>query len=96
MFVYFILFLFSNLQAQEERVSPLIKWEKEIKNTTVSCNYGQPSKKNRMIFGNLVPYDKVWRTGANEATEYPTPYQSVGSRGVTNLASKLMLALFPR
>ena len=34
-------------------------------------------------------------TGANEATEYPTPYQSVGSRGVTNLASKLMLALFP-
>ena len=33
--------------------------------------------------------------GANEATEYPTPYQSVGSRGVTNLASKLMLALFP-
>ena len=33
--------------------------------------------------------------GANEATTYPTPYQSVGSRGVTNLASKLMLALFP-
>ena len=27
--------------------------------------------------------------------QYPTPYQSVGSRGVTNLASKLMLALFP-
>jgi len=33
--------------------------------------------------------------GATSATEYPTPYQSVGSRGVTNLASKLMLALFP-
>ena len=33
--------------------------------------------------------------GANEATTYPTPYQSVGSRGVMNLASKLMLALFP-
>jgi hypothetical protein len=33
--------------------------------------------------------------GSNEATEFPTPYQSVGSRGVTNLASKLMLALFP-
>ena len=31
----------------------------------------------------------------NEASEYPTPYQSVGARGVTNLASKLMLALFP-
>jgi hypothetical protein len=33
--------------------------------------------------------------GSNEATEYSTPYQSVGARGVTNLASKLMLALFP-
>jgi len=33
--------------------------------------------------------------GSNQATTYPTPYQSVGSRGVMNLASKLMLALFP-
>jgi len=31
----------------------------------------------------------------NEATEYKTPYQSIGARGVMNLASKLMLALFP-
>ena len=33
--------------------------------------------------------------GNNEATEYRTPYQSIGARGVMNLASKLMLALFP-
>lgn len=31
--------------------------------------YGRPQKKGRRIFGNLVPYGKVWRTGANEATE---------------------------
>jgi hypothetical protein len=31
--------------------------------------YSRPSKKGRVIFGNLVPYDQVWRTGANEATE---------------------------
>ena len=31
----------------------------------------------------------------NEATEYKSPYQSIGARGVMNLASKLMLALFP-
>ena len=30
--------------------------------------YNRPSKKGRKIFGGLVPYDKVWRTGANEAT----------------------------
>lgn len=35
----------------------------------VKVTYGQPSKKNREIFGKLVPYGKVWRTGANEATE---------------------------
>ena len=35
----------------------------------VSVSYGQPSKKNRKIFGELVPYGQVWRTGANEATE---------------------------
>src|SRR5690554_37062 len=31
--------------------------------------YSRPQKKGREIFGGLVPYNKVWRTGANEATE---------------------------
>ncbi|GAA4843046.1 DUF2911 domain-containing protein [Algivirga pacifica] len=31
--------------------------------------YSRPQQKDREIFGNLVPYDQVWRTGANEATE---------------------------
>jgi hypothetical protein len=35
----------------------------------VKIAYGQPSKNNRVIFGELVPYGKVWRAGANEATE---------------------------
>ena len=35
----------------------------------VKVTYGQPSKKGREIFGKLVPYGEVWRTGANEATE---------------------------
>ncbi|WP_217603564.1 DUF2911 domain-containing protein [Chitinophaga sp. GbtcB8] len=39
----------------------------EGKNVKVS--YGQPSKRGRVIFGQLEPYGKVWRTGANEATE---------------------------
>jgi hypothetical protein len=34
--------------------------------------YNRPYKKGREIFGNLVPYDKVWRTGANEATTFET------------------------
>lgn len=38
--------------------------------------YSRPQKKGRDIFGKLVPYGKVWRTGANEATEI-TFYQDV-------------------
>jgi len=36
---------------------------------TVKVAYGQPSKRGRVIFGELVPYGQVWRTGANQATE---------------------------
>ncbi|WP_117879874.1 DUF2911 domain-containing protein [Aureibaculum luteum] len=31
--------------------------------------YGRPQKNDEEVFGNLVPFDKLWRTGANEATE---------------------------
>src|ERR1700751_1405427 len=31
--------------------------------------YGRPQKNDRSIFGDLVPYDMIWRMGANEATE---------------------------
>lgn len=34
--------------------------------------YNRPSKRGRDIFGGLVPYNKVWRTGANEATTFET------------------------
>lgn len=34
--------------------------------------YSSPAKKGRVIFGELVPYDEVWRTGANEATTFTT------------------------
>lgn len=38
----------------------------------LSVLYNRPYKKNREIFGKLVPYGKVWRTGANEATIFET------------------------
>lgn len=34
--------------------------------------YGRPHKNDRKIFGELVPYGQVWRTGANESTEITT------------------------
>jgi len=37
---------------------------------TVHIDYSRPSVKGRKIYGGLVPYDKEWRTGANEATTF--------------------------
>ena len=39
---------------------------------TITVDYSQPSMKGRKIYGGLVPYDQVWRTGANEATTFVT------------------------
>jgi len=39
---------------------------------TVTIDYSRPSMRNRKIFGGLVPFDQVWRTGANAATRLKT------------------------
>ena len=39
---------------------------------SVTIDYSRPSMRNRKIFGGLVPYDQVWRTGANAATSLKT------------------------
>jgi hypothetical protein len=51
--------------SQEAPKSPRITAE----GNDVKVSYGQPSMRGREIFGKLVPYGEVWRTGANEATE---------------------------
>jgi len=53
----------------EPRPSPLAIAKMKHKNTYLKITYSQPHKNGREIFGTLVPYGKVWRTGANEATE---------------------------
>jgi len=50
------------------RPSPLAKVEQRIGLTDVSVTYSRPGVKERTIWGELVPYDKKWRTGANAAT----------------------------
>lgn len=45
--------------------SPTQKIEQMVGLTNVTLEYSRPSMKGRKIFGDLVPYDKMWRTGAN-------------------------------
>lgn len=50
------------------KASPNAAVSQTIGTTQVSLTYGRPSVNDRDIFGGLVPYDTVWRTGANEST----------------------------
>lgn len=70
-----ILFLFVSLltlsvsaQLETPQPSPFSKMEQIIGLTDVSVEYSRPSMKGRKIFGDLVPFDKLWRTGANKNT----------------------------
>jgi hypothetical protein len=55
---------------KSKRPSPPAQVSEKIGNTTVTIDYSQPGVKGRTIWGDLVPYGKVWRTGANEATTF--------------------------
>lgn len=55
-------------KADPNRASPNAEATAKIGSTDVRITYGAPSVKGREIWGGLVPYGQVWRTGANEAT----------------------------
>lgn len=44
----------------------------EVDGASIRVDYGQPSKRGRVIWGELVPWGEVWRTGANRATHFET------------------------
>ncbi len=69
--VFFLAFqsVSSAQTAVTPRPSPLAIVNARYKEAYFKITYSQPHKKGREIFGKLVPFGKVWRTGANEATE---------------------------
>lgn len=58
-----------NAQVQTPAPSPFQKIDQKVGLTDVSLEYSRPSMKGRTIYGGLVPYDQVWRTGANANTK---------------------------
>jgi hypothetical protein len=62
-----------NKEDKSKRPSPPGTAEVSLKGKTITIDYSRPSMRGRKIMGELVPYDKVWRTGANEATTLTTP-----------------------
>ena len=100
---FFCLASFANAQELLKlRPSPLAISAVRYQDHYVKVTYSQPQKKNRELFGHLVPYGKVWRTGANEATEITCTkdiqFQDIilkaGTYSLFNITEKEKLTIF--
>lgn len=64
-----VYFYFQKIKADTKKASPEATAVFNDQTFEIKVNYCRPYKKDRQIFGELVPYGEVWRTGANEATK---------------------------
>lgn len=72
---FVVLFLFGLIAISAQsanRVSPLDSVKTHIKNVEIEITYSRPFLKGRTFGKDIVPYGKIWRTGANEATVFET------------------------
>ena len=63
---FIVLATTSYTQVETPELSPRCKFTQTVGLTDVSVDYSRPSKRDRVVFGNVVPYNKVWRLGANK------------------------------
>lgn len=80
--------------AQGNRPSPATTATGKAGGANVSINYSSPSVKGRKIWGDLVPYNQVWRAGANEATVFTTD-KDITVEGKKLAAGKYSLFALP-
>ncbi len=66
--ILFLASYFNYSQIKTPRVSPASEVEQMVGLTEIEVEYSRPSKRGRDIFGNVVPYGKIWRTGADNST----------------------------
>ncbi|MEQ9375182.1 MAG: DUF2911 domain-containing protein [Imperialibacter sp.] len=68
-----VLFVFAALvYAQAQPKSPKMTANGKVGDANITIEYSSPSANGREIWGGLVPYGKVWRAGANNATTFET------------------------
>ncbi|HVW96831.1 MAG TPA: DUF2911 domain-containing protein [Mucilaginibacter sp.] len=88
------LLMSSAVMAQKPVASPRDSVSGTVAGATVKIAYGSPAVKGRQIFGGLVPYDKVWRTGANTMSTFETS-KAIKVQGKTLPAGKYSLFTTP-
>jgi tetratricopeptide (TPR) repeat protein len=76
--VSFLIFKIAVLSAQDKiqikltSTSPSASLQQELGSATIKIAYSRPLVRDRKIFGELVPFDKLWRTGASDCTTFTT------------------------
>jgi len=96
--MFFILFLLTiggySISSAQAPASPAKTATGKIGSALVTIQYSSPSVKGRTIWGDLVPYGKVWRAGANAATIFQTD-KDLTINGKTLPAGKYSLFVLP-
>jgi hypothetical protein len=78
-----LIFAASCFAQEGGRPSPAASASCDLGGATIKTDYSSPRMKGRKIYGGLVPFGKVWRTGANEATTFVTSSDTnVGGKAV--------------
>lgn len=80
--VFFIFIAETQSQVKLPSPSPTQTIRQEFGLGTIELSYSRPAAKDRRVFGDLVPYGKLWRTGANAATKlvFSDPVEIAGKR----------------
>ncbi|MFD2871015.1 DUF2911 domain-containing protein [Mucilaginibacter ximonensis] len=94
--VFVVAFLISTVSFAQNKapLSPRDSTSGVVHGAHITINYGAPSVRGRKIFGGLLPYDKNWRAGANEATTFSTD-KNITIGGKTLPAGKYSLFVTP-
>ncbi|MBS9524601.1 DUF2911 domain-containing protein [Litoribacter alkaliphilus] len=92
-FAFLVVSHFAMAQDQE-KASPARTAEGTVDGANIQIGYGSPAVRDRNIWGGLVPYDQVWRSGANEATTFTTD-QAIKVEGKELAAGKYALFTIP-
>ncbi len=63
---------YGSAQINFPRISPDCELRQQIGRTDITIQYSRPGKRGRQVIGELVPYGRIWRVGANESTKFTT------------------------
>jgi len=96
-YAFLTLLIVANFATAQDlpKLSPLSKSEHVVGLNKISLQYSRPSVRDRVIFGDLVPYNEIWRLGANEPTRIICSHEMIfGAAGSEQILPADTFAIF--